>query len=101
MECQTSGKRVDFTGKNIDLCRCRVCPVQKSSACAQELLVKVTTANDRRPEETPLMYCYQGVAGCPDLDYEQDCICPTCDVWTAYGLKNYKYCRDGSAVQIG
>lgn len=102
---QTQTKHVDFTADNIAKCQCTNCPVQRGSACAadkkralQGMQGAQLTAS---PKDVPNVYCSQGTASCGDLDFSQGCVCPTCQVWQANGLANYKYCRNGSAETNG
>ncbi|RJQ50904.1 MAG: DUF2769 domain-containing protein [Actinobacteria bacterium] len=98
-------KEVDFSRDNAMSCMCIACPVEKQSDCAHQKMEsmpeKPMQSDLPAPEEVPLVYCSQGMASCGDLDFSQQCICPTCNVWKSYGLAQYKYCKNGPASQMG
>jgi len=121
---QTQTKAVQFTQDNVMKCQCDNCSVQANSSCAMDRLQQVNqamqggqmgsqggpgamqsmttqTIGGLSAQDVPQVYCSTGQSTCGDLDYTQNCICPTCDVWRENDLANYKYCRDGDATRIG
>jgi hypothetical protein len=102
METQT--KQVAFTTANIGKCQCTNCGVQSGSSCVtgkMQAMQGAATQSTPAPEDVPKVYCSQGTASCGDLDFSQNCICPTCSVWKENDLSNYKYCQHGSAAVQG
>lgn len=102
-------------------CQCGKCPVQASSECAKPKIMKAIELKKKltpdmtksmsmeqkaamipKPEDMPGPYCTIGVAACKDLDFNQMCICPTCQVYKEYDLMNGKpmgtYCKNGKAT---
>jgi hypothetical protein len=99
---------VEFTLENADKCQCPQCPVQANSNCAQDKMQKVINMQQQgqpdgeavpNPEEMPFLYCAEAVGKslCDDLDFEQACMCGTCEVHQENDLAAFYYCRAGSA----
>ncbi|MBI5232233.1 MAG: DUF2769 domain-containing protein [Coriobacteriales bacterium] len=119
MEMQT--RTVAFTADNIMKCQCGNCPVQDESACAADKMQALAPMMEQMQgmmgegsammsaqsgmlpsgEDLPGMYCSSGTATCNDLDFDQNCVCPSCKVYTENDLANWKYCNQGSAEQVG
>ena len=100
----TASTKVLFNATNVGKCMCPKCPVQAKSQCVSGKLVTIGQALTKSPlnrEEIPGQYCSTGTATCKDLDPKQSCICPTCSVFSQYGLAANTpvgyYCRDGFA----
>ncbi len=55
------------------------------------------------PQEMIGLYCSNkiGKSTCGDLNTNNECICPSCEVWNMANLKSYKYCTKGDADEIG
>ncbi len=55
------------------------------------------------PSEMIGLYCSSeiGKSTCGDLDASQECVCPSCEVWTDNGLRSRHYCTEGDADQRG
>lgn len=90
---------IPFDEEGVEKCQCPKCPVQTSSACAKDWIIKMEKSGDI--EQTPGLYCSTGQSDCPDLDLKQMCICGNCPIWHQYKLmnkdpKNY-YCQGGEA----
>jgi len=104
---RTAMKSVAYDPPNAMKCQCGKCPVQTESACAQEKLKAVPGKMEEMQgmmppkEDMPGLYCATGTATCGDLDFSKGCVCPTCQVWTENQLENQKYCRQGSASEVG
>jgi hypothetical protein len=101
---QVTGINVPFERNTIKLCRCTVCPVQTSSQCFEERVVKMDEALKAKrlnTGEIPAAYCAQGNACCTDIDPARSCICPTCQVYSQYHLASGQpelyFCRGGKA----
>ena len=83
---------VPFTPEVVRACLCVRCPVQARSRCVGgkvEKLEVVLGAMEREGAaegEVPKAYCSQGTATCPDLDYNEPCICPGCPIFSRYDL---------------
>ena len=96
---------VPYTRKNASACRCYACPVQTSSPCAQgkvaDVYATLATSEPPAAADLPGMYCATGVAVCTDLDFEKMCQCMGCAVYLESGLDQWKYCKRGSASEIG
>ena len=99
---------VPYTVSNIEKCRCPQCPVQAGSSCAQEKLrnlnneMSTLPANSApEPQKVPGVYCSSGEALCTDLDPNEQCLCPTCSVWTEHCLEKgtpmMYFCNNGKA----
>lgn len=92
---------VPYTQDNWDRCRCFDCPVHNSSQCITQKMQSMGMAG--RPKMVPPadmaegMYCSQAVgkSKCNDLNGDLSCICPTCQVWQMYGLKERWFCIGG------
>lgn len=52
-------------------------------------------------DRVPGMYCSTGEALCKDLNPKKKCICPNCEVWKEYKLKegdpNLYFCQNGKS----
>ena len=101
---QIVSTKVPFSATNVGKCMCPKCPVQSKSQCVSGKLVTINQALSKSPltrEDIPGQYCSTGGATCTDLDSKQSCICPTCSVFSQYGLVSNEptgyYCRDGFA----
>jgi len=95
--------KVPFTRENIARCMCPKCPVQSKSACAASQLNHTAEALEKEPlrrEEIPQVYCSTGTATCQDLNARLPCVCATCAVFAANGLRTYQppgyYCTQGT-----
>jgi hypothetical protein len=81
--------------------------VQADSACAADKGAKIAAAMETGMEAMPApddiagLYCSTGTASCDDLDVSKNCICGGCEVFSANGLKGWKYCERGDAATIG
>lgn len=100
---------VPYVAENINRCRCPDCPVQADSQCVKDKIEKFNETVDDipagevpDPEDFPGVYCSEGRATCPGLDFERQCICGSCEVWEEYDLKdaapNHHFCRRGRAT---
>ena len=122
--------RVPLNSDVLNKCVCDTCPVQTQSACARpkiQNMVKMRAMSgalsesaqmssemdmsmaqtpmkemDMKPNEIAGPYCTTGVASCMDLDINKACICPSCNVYTEYNLKNARpvehFCFNDKAV---
>lgn len=94
---------IDFNMDNIQKCLCPGCPVQAKSECVQDKLSKMQSRSGGLPstEDVPQVYCGTGKATCNDLDPNQSCQCPKCEVWKEYKLGEAEpdsyYCVRGDA----
>jgi hypothetical protein len=99
---------VPFTVSNIERCRCPQCPVQAGSSCAQEKIGNLKNEMSNlpgnqapEPQKVPGVYCSSGEATCTDLDPNEQCMCPTCEVWVEYcldrGTPMMYFCDNGKA----
>jgi hypothetical protein len=104
-----TGFLVPYNEKNINRCKCSLCPVQADSQCAQnrlqvsrKVLENAPEGEAPNPEDVPGVYCSEGRASCQDLDFDRQCICGTCDVWKEFILSdanpNNHFCRQGRAT---
>lgn len=102
---------VSFTVSNIERCKCPQCPVQAGSSCAQEKIGNLKNEMSNLPENAapepqivPGVYCSSGEATCTDLDPNEQCMCPTCDVWAGYCLERgtpmMYFCNNGKAGSL-
>jgi hypothetical protein len=100
---------VPYVEENINRCRCPQCPVQANSTCAQSEVQSARKALENAPEgevpdpeNVPGVYCSEVTATCPDLDFNRQCICDSCEVWKEYDLKdanpNNHFCQQGRAI---
>ena len=100
---------VPYVKENINRCRCRQCPDQAKSRCAQsegqsvkQALKNAPAGEVPDPEKVPGVYCSEGPATCQDLDFDRQCICSSCEVWKEYDLKNANpnnhFCQHGRAT---
>lgn len=123
MEMQA--KTVAYNADNIMKCQCTSCPVQAASSCVMAKKQAIAPMMEQMSgtmgdgatmmseqsgmggmmlppaADMPGMYCSTGVATCTDLDFAQGCICPSCPVYMNNSLDNTKYCKKGSATQVG
>ncbi len=108
-------RAVPFTPDVVRACLCVRCPVQARSRCVGSKAEKLegvlgvmgmgrgegeSGAGARAAEgEVPKAYCSQGRATCPDLDFNEPCICPGCTIFSRYDLGGKTsalyYCRKG------
>ncbi len=98
--------KVEYSQDNLMKCKCGQCPVQGDSQCAMDGMRELqdmmeSSADPPPPPDAPVLYCGQGTASCHDLDFSQTCICSSCQVWSENGLGSWKYCKSGSASEIG
>jgi hypothetical protein len=77
--------------------------VQTSSSCVSSKIIRLKDALNQQPlrrEDIPGVYCATGMATCPDLKIEHDCMCGKCVIFPEYKLFNFQpmghYCKDGS-----
>jgi hypothetical protein len=100
---------VPYAGENISRCKCPQCPVQADSQCVQDEIkvsreaMRYMPAGDvPKPEYIPGVYCSEGKARCEDLDFNNQCICDSCEVWKEYDIKdadpNDHFCQHGRAT---
>ncbi|WP_414468436.1 DUF2769 domain-containing protein [Methanobacterium sp. ACI-7] len=95
---------IPFERENMVRCLCPQCEVQKNSQCAHDkmLMLQISMRGmSPEPSEFPGMYCANGKASCDDLDPNNQCKCPNCEVWKEYELNskqisNY-FCQNGKA----
>lgn len=99
-----TGGKVPFERDVVSKCICGQCQVQAKSQCVKDLEKGIAEALNKTPmprEQIPNLYCATGKAACPDLDFDQNCICGDCPVFGKYKLvvaqPAFYYCRDGSA----
>jgi len=118
--------RVPFTSDVVNKCMCDNCPVQAKSACSvpkKRNMTKMRAATsemkmgsgmplsmaqtpmekmDMKPDELAGPFCTTGVASCRDLDMNKACICPSCQIYKEYNLKDARpvehYCFNDKAV---
>ncbi|MDD1775227.1 MAG: DUF2769 domain-containing protein [Methanobacterium sp.] len=76
--------------------------MQRESECAEgkrRIMIEIAYSSESgmyfERDRVPGMYCSTGKAQCTDLDFKKDCQCPSCLVWTKYGLKDKYYCQYG------
>jgi hypothetical protein len=119
--------RVPLNSDVVNKCMCDTCPVQAQSACARpkiqnmvKMRASVSAAKtmgsgmpmnmaqtpmrnmEMNPNEIAGPYCTTGVASCMDLDINKACICPSCQVYKEYNLRNARpvehFCFNDRAV---
>lgn len=107
---------IEFNMENIGKCKCPGCPVQAQSSCAMDKLetLQKTMASDppetaaaveqeiiSHPENVPGLYCATGKATCEDLNFEEMCQCPKCDIFKENNLESGEpggyFCAEGKA----
>lgn len=93
---------IEFNMENVKKCKCPGCPVQAKSKCAMDKLDKLSSmSGNPKPEDVPGVYCATGKATCSDLDPDQMCQCPTCDIYKENNLgsgePNEYFCLNGKA----
>jgi hypothetical protein len=98
-----SSVSIPFVNVNVIKCLCPRCPVQISSTCVNSKITVLYDALIKHPlqrEDIPCVYCATGVATCPDIIVEKDCICGKCVIFPEYKLFNFEpnghYCKNGS-----
>ena len=100
---------VDYNLENMLKCICCKCGVQTRSICAKERTKKIQKVEAKgieaiplfKPEEFPWLYCATGKASCEDLNFEEECKCKDCKVYTENHLDKLDpvefYCKNGKA----
>ena len=100
---------VDYNLENMLKCICCKCGVQTRSICAKERTKKIQKVEAKgmeaiplfKPEEFPWLYCATGKASCQDLNFEEECKCKDCKVYTENHLDKLDpeefYCKNGKA----
>lgn len=92
---------IEFNMENVKKCKCPGCPVQAESKCAMDKLDKLSSMGSPKPEDVPGVYCATGKATCPDLNPNEMCQCPTCDIFKENDLESGKpggyFCAEGKA----
>lgn len=96
--------KVEFNTQNLTMCLCPGCPVQSASDCARERMLKAQIPQDvsqvSDPKSLARLYCSLGKTDCGGFDGNQNCICPSCQVWSNNGLASRYFCLRGSAEEI-
>jgi hypothetical protein len=95
--------KVEYIKENLERCMCKSCPVQMNSGCANERKLNMLDmlANmkegDLMPEPSHIaaIYCSIGMASCADIDTDQMCQCPKCQVFKENNLSTSYYCKLG------
>jgi hypothetical protein len=91
---------VPFNQDNWSRCRCFDCPVYNSSDCIKQKMGSIGGQSPApRPAEAEGVYCSKdvGKTKCGDLNGDLECMCPTCQVWQLYALKDRWFCLGSPA----
>lgn len=97
---------IEYSRESYNRCNCGGCPVQRRSACVQELERALGPLKDGiqrdgvmpEPEAMPGVYCSSAVgrSRCEDLDGGKACLCPACTLAITEGLEGSYYCLGGA-----
>ena len=92
--------------RNMNLQQLRSMSQEQMQSMSDEMMKNTpkeqTDSMAPKPEDMPGPYCANGVAVCKDFDYNNACICSSCQVFRDFNLMKGKpmsyYCKDGKAT---
>jgi hypothetical protein len=97
---------VQYSLESLKKCICPGCPVQTASECirqsARSSVPAILAGEMPPPASAAALYCAAivGRSDCGDFKIDEQCQCPSCEVWVEGCLGARYFCAKGSSEML-